>query len=483
MPPQDDQQTRESADRIARLLLDENREVLQAAKEALKRRLMRSAMQMALEELGDPEQIAEQVYQRLGDKRQAVVEAGQLLQDRLLDEVASRSLEPLTDPGEAASRAMERVNRGDERIKSSEDAMKELLLKQVLTDVLQEIDEEIGHEPEDLDEPEQTDEDDLPTLSVSESPSIAPAPAIEPTPKTTTLPIDTSSLADAPLDERRTWVNRVSYADAAVTQLREPDEQRERDYFYTYGVVGEAIPSEVLKGTGIQPERPPFLIPCGTVQAVVSKLEGLPFHSAERDAAIREPARKREYKREHIRVLEAIASAGYTVVPRPYGTIAASEDKIMRTVTAQSASFEAALERLKGRREWSVQLFKTQATAAETPRPAGLYASGDSYARIYDAGLEAGPQGDEENEESGLVAVIKRSIYNALLAVASDATMNATYGARTEKGLMVLNAAYLVDVEHEDTFLETAARLNERQKSLGFALVCSGPRVPLSFWQ
>ena len=70
-----------------------------------------------------------------------------------------------------------------------------------------------------------------------------------------------------------------------------------------------------------------------------------------------------------------------------------------------------------------------------------------------------------------------------VLAVASDATMNATYGARTEKGAMVLNAAYLVDVEHEDTFLETAARLNERQKSLGFALICTGPRVPLSFWQ
>ncbi|HEX7072123.1 MAG TPA: GvpL/GvpF family gas vesicle protein, partial [Rhodothermales bacterium] len=278
--------------------------------------------------------------------------------------------------------------------------------------------------------------------------------------------------------------NRVSYADAAVAQRREPEEQRERDYYYTYGVVREQIPSNVLKGTGIQPERPPFLIPCGTVFAVVSKLEGLPFHSSERDAELREPARKREYKREHIRVLEAISSAGYTVVPRPYGTIAASEDKIMRAVTAQSASFEAALERLNGRREWSVQLFKTQNPHVEEVRPlAGLYASGDSYARLYDAGLEAAPSGEEEVEESGLVAVIKRSIYNALLAVAADATMNATYGARTEKGLMVLNAAYLVDVEHEDSFLETAARLNERQKSLGFALVCSGPRVPLSFWQ
>lgn len=480
MPPQDDSHTGDTADRIARLLLDENREVLQAAKEALKRRLMRAAMEMALDELGDPERIAEQVYDRLGSRHQSVVQAGQMLQDRLLDEVAAKSLEPFADPAQAASKAMDRVDRSDERLRTSEDAMKELLLKQVLSDVLHEIDEEIGVEDEE-EAPEVVEPEvvEVPTLTISDPPVVSP----EPEPEVKPLLHEPGSLPDAQLDERRTWVNRVSYADAAVTQLREPDEHRERTYFYTYGVVGETIPSEVLKGTGIQPERPPFLISCGTVQAVVSRLEGLPFHSSERDAALREPARKREYKREHIRVLEAISTAGYTVVPRPYGTIAASEDKIMRTVTAQSASFEAALERLKGRREWSVQLFKTQPSTVESTRQPALYASGDSYARIYDAGLEEAPTGDDEGEESGLVAVIKRSIYNALLAVAADATMNATYGARTEKGLMVLNAAYLVDSEHEDTFLETAARLNERQRSLGFALVCSGPRVPLSFWQ
>lgn len=479
MASQEEQNSGDTADRIARLLLDENRDVLQAAKEALKKRLMRAAMQMAMSELGDPEKMAEQVYERIGKQDPSVAEASRRLQDRLLDDVAERSLAPFSDPDAAASSALERIDRSDARLKSSEASMKDLLLKQVLTDVLQEIDEEIGLDDDEDAYPIASPEPahDLPVETPSQEVSAPDEDAVP-------LPVEPPTLADAPLDERRTWVNRVSYADAAVTQLREPEEQRERDYFYTYGVVGEQIPPHVLKGTGIQAERPPFLVACGSVWAIVSKLEGLPFHSSERDAALREPARKREYKREHIRVLEALSTAGYTVVPRPYGTIAASEDKIMRTVTAQSASFEAALERLKGRREWSVQLFKTQPAPVEAAQaPTGLYASGDSYGRIYDAGLEAAPNGENEAEESGLVAVIKRSIYNALLAVASDATMNATYGARTEKGAMVLNAAYLVDVEHEDTFLETAARLNERQKSLGFALICTGPRVPLSFWQ
>ena len=481
MSPHDEQHPGDSADRIARLLLDENADILQAAKEALKKRLMRAAMQMALTELGDPDAMAEHVYEHLGAGHDSVVKASQRLQERLLDDIAERSLEPLSDPDAAAARALQRVDRSDDRLKSSENAMKELLLKQVLSDVLQEIDDEMGfeHEAEDDAHPPLASE---PTVPPAPEPVAEPTPTVRPEP--VPIPVEAGpTLSEASLDDRRTYVNRVSYADAAVTQLREPDEQRERDYYYTYGIVAEQIPPHVLKGTGIQPERPPFLIPCGTVLAVVSKLEGLPFHGSERDAALREPATKRTYKREHIRVLDAISSAGFTVVPRPYGTIAASEDKIMRAVTAQSASFQAAIERLQGRREWSVQLFKTQNAHAGEMAEAGLYASGDAYARLYDAGLESGPSGEDESEESGLVAVIKRSIYNALLAVASDATMNATYGARTEKGLMVLNAAYLVDVEHEDTFLETAARLNERQKSLGFALVCSGPRVPLSFWQ
>lgn len=516
MPQHDEQRTGETADRIARLLLEENREALQATKDALKRRLMREAMRRALEELGDPERMAEAVYEHLGPDPEIVVRASEAVQTRLVQDIVRRSLEPLQDPEAAAREIVARMDTDDERIRSSELATRDRFLKRVLSDVLQELHEELsagddeslipiplaGHEShteQDASSMEARDEDlSAPDpgsreLSSEESsgdhasdPDQAkmadPRHEMEPELVVPDLPRPNSG--DAPLDERRTWVNRVSYQDAVVSQLREPEVQRERAYYYTYGVVGESVPDTVLLGIGIQAHNRPFLVPCGPVFAIVSKIDGLPSTNAERDARLREAEVKRAYKSAHIRVLEAVADAGYTVVPRPYGTLASSEGKICSTIEAQAEAFESALERLAGRREWSVQLYRTQAGQASAVRrvPVGLYASGDAFAR-YDVGLEDASGADGGADSSGLVSVIKRSIYNALLTSAVDATMNATYAAHSDKGMMVLNAAYLVDANREEEFLETAGRLNERQRALGFTLEWSGPRVPLSFWQ
>lgn len=517
MPHHDEQSTRESADRIARLLLDENQEALQATKNALKRRLMREAMRGALEELGDAEAMADMVYQQLGADNEAVRRASEAVQNRLLDDIARRSLEPLQDPEATARAVVARLDKSDEQVRASEQSARDLVLKQVLSDALQEIEEEMsaddegddlipipiaGHEHR-VDEPAAVEpdsdvasgEDSHPEVRAphAETNDEPPAGGDQSEPE---LSLDEmehelvvsdpnrASSGNAALEERPTWVNRVSYQDAVVSQLREPDTQRERPYYYTYGVVAEEIPSDVLDGSGIQPENSPYLLRCGTVFAVVSKVDGLPFAIAERDAKLREPAVKRAYKTAHIRVLEAISNAGFTVVPRPYGTIVQTEEKVCSTIEAQAEIFEEAVERLSGRQEWSVQLFRSQAAQPQSQqrRPVGLYASSDAFAS-YDVGLEAGRESDGNGESSGLVAVIKRSIFNALQSSAVDATMNATYDAPSDKGLMVLNAAYLVDSDGEKEFLETAERLNERQRALGFSLEWSGPRVPLSFWQ
>ncbi|HEX7071001.1 MAG TPA: hypothetical protein VF190_09355, partial [Rhodothermales bacterium] len=201
MPLPDDPTTGESADRIARLLLDENRELLQAAKDALKKRLMRAAMQMAMDELGDPETMAAKVYERLGTENESLVQASRVLQDRLLDDIAERTLEPLADPSVAAARAKERIDPSDPRLRTSEAAIKDVLLKQVLTDVLQEIDEEMGFDGE-SDEP-------ITPKPAAEAPVAQPEPAPEldvieeeeaPQPRMANI----VSLSDASLDDRRT---------------------------------------------------------------------------------------------------------------------------------------------------------------------------------------------------------------------------------------------------------------------------------------
>ncbi|HEX7072124.1 MAG TPA: GvpL/GvpF family gas vesicle protein [Rhodothermales bacterium] len=494
-------------DELADQLLEQNASVLDAARESLKKKLLEAAMKKALSDLGDPDAIAQKLLEQLGEDNEAVVNASEALKSRLLSDIAKRSMEPLSDPNTAAEAALRFIDLSDERIEEAGKAVRERLLERVVSGAIETmIDEEVSAAEQALEEetPEVDDhlevepaEPDLPpefepVVEESDHSDVISGihtayeadPTVLPDPDET-LEEEFHIIRDPwngdheehPNDEPRAprWVNRISYEDDQVKQFRQTVTSREIPCFYTYGVVAANTPDHVLPPFGIEPDNPPYALPCGPVRAIVSQLTGSAFRRADRDERFEDPQLKRELKNAHVRVLEAIAASGHVIVPRPSGKFARSEDEIRRAVVTLSAAFDESLRKLAGRHEWSVQLFR---------RPGGSHEASldDLRASLGDTELEVPRNGSAPQEPRGVIGLLRVSAFNGLKAVAEEAVLTDTEPTE-DGGLMVMSAAFLVDEHREAAFRQALDNLRERYGTFGVTIDCRGPRMPLSFCQ
>lgn len=494
-------------------LLEQNSEILDAAKEALKKKLLEAAMKKALTELGDPEAIANRLLEDLGEDNEAVMNASEALKSRLLSDIARRSLEPLSDPTTAADAALQFVDLTDDRIEEAGKAVRERLLERVVTGAIDNmIDEEIENGAVESVAEADSGENEAHAAAVDDGietykeravdqdldeadehlnalpPLGAPRPMEEPldeeyhtlrdpwTPEARSEPEDTGSPR---------WVNRISYEDEEVKQFRQTVVSRDVPCFYTYGVVAASTPDHILPEFGIESHNAPYTLQCGPVLAIVSKLTGPTFRRSDRESRFEDPHLKRELKNAHARVLEAIASSGHVVVPRPSGKFARSEDEIRRAIVTQSAMFDEALRKLAGRHEWTVHLYRRAGGNGngheEDPlaTPEGL---AELEATLDDTQLEDGWQDHHVQESRGVIGLLRTSAFNSLRAVSEEAVM--TDGEHSDgRSVVVMSAAFLVDEQQEASFRMALDNLRERYGMFGITIDCRGPRMPLSFCQ
>jgi hypothetical protein len=164
-----------------------------------------------------------------------------------------------------------------------------------------------------------------------------------------------------------------------------------------------------------------------------------------------------------------------TVVPLRICTVYRSEDGVRRMLSEREASFARALDQLRDRSEWGVKVLRVaEASLADDE-------SGD------DAGTGAGTayllsrrrERDLRVEADQRVEQACDDIHERLRGVSTAAAINPPQ--RSEEGEMLLNGVYLVDDDSADRFLMQVEELSEAHRSLGLALVTTGPWPAYNF--
>lgn len=178
--------------------------------------------------------------------------------------------------------------------------------------------------------------------------------------------------------------------------------------------------------------------------------------------------------RSHDTVVQAVASLGPTA-PLRLATICLDDDGVRRRLDDRYDELEQVLDRVEGRREWSVKVL----APIRSPEPAGSATSGGiggaEYLRRKKATTEA-----RLADESVLLRVAEQ-VHDVLSAnsVASRRLPAQDPRLSGHRGTMLLNAAYLVGIEDGEPFAARVESLAESHPEVG--IDCLGPWPPYSF--
>jgi hypothetical protein len=190
--------------------------------------------------------------------------------------------------------------------------------------------------------------------------------------------------------------------------------------------------------------------------------------------------------RSHEAVLEA-ALAECTLVPLRICTIYESEESLRRMLREEREAFGEALEALDGRQEWGVKLLVDRERLEEA---AGSRSD------------EGGTVADELGASGGGAYMLRRRREREVREAADALAQEVAEGvhARLEdwataavtrppqnrdlsghEGDMLLNAAYLVELDRVDGLRGLVAELQELHRPLGASLELTGPWPPYNF--
>jgi hypothetical protein len=252
---------------------------------------------------------------------------------------------------------------------------------------------------------------------------------------------------------------------------------------YLYCVL-EAGSRPPLEGVGgVDPQAGVHVLDHAGVSAVVSAVSLAEFGAEPLARNLEDLAWLERTARAHQAVLDRALAAG-AVVPLRLCTIFADDAQLRRALERNRAIFLEALERVRGRAEWSVKAFADPAAlaaAALERSPALAGASGEAPGRAY----LARKQRDRRlrDEARALAESAAEEIHRRLCEQATAATLLPAQhpDLAPRGGEMVLNGAYLVERAGAAGFAALAGELADRHRELGLSLELSGPWAPYNF--
>jgi Gas vesicle synthesis protein GvpL/GvpF len=243
-------------------------------------------------------------------------------------------------------------------------------------------------------------------------------------------------------------------------------------YLYAVGdaVLGETVPPG-LTGVGGAPVR---VIVDGRLGAVVSTVEPLHFSEETLQRNLEDLTWLAETARAHHAVVEAVWQH-HSVAPLRLATVYLDDDNVRALLRAKEASFAAALDRIRGRREWGVKAFaRAQPDVSADPGVAGSgLGPGAAYLLRKRMAREKGAraQQDVQHAATDLHRTLSAAAVGSHLYPPQDPQLS----GRPEP--MVLNAAYLVEESGVTTFVDAV----QTWQSPHIEHELTGPWVPYSF--
>jgi hypothetical protein len=241
--------------------------------------------------------------------------------------------------------------------------------------------------------------------------------------------------------------------------------------------VGRGLDSPVLAGVAGIDGAALQVVDHEDLQAVVCAVDLDEFGESSLARNLEDLAWLERVARTHNDVVSAVAESG-TVAPMRLVTICAGEKSVRDRIEALYGDLSAALDRVEGRREWSVKVYA--ATPADEPPPeqadaAADVGSGAAYLRRKRAAA------DRRRAASDRSLHVADEIYAELAAGAMAARQlppqDPRLTGRAEP--MILNAAYLIAIDEGDAFRALVQRVGEGHR--GATVEAEGPWPPYSF--
>jgi Gas vesicle synthesis protein GvpL/GvpF len=249
--------------------------------------------------------------------------------------------------------------------------------------------------------------------------------------------------------------------------------------WYVVGVIRPA-PGALDGVPALLPDRPLETVPGEGLEAVASTV---PADLLD-DRAVEDVDRVGQLARAHDRVLRVL-SERTAVAPARLGSLYASREAVAAMLASRAAPLRTTLDQLTGRCEWGVKVYGAPAEAEDPGEAAaagggaagGPGQPGTAYLRRRRAEREARMASRDAAAE--LAVELHRAMgARAHAAVTRPPQHPKLSGVRAP---MLLNAAYLVDVAHQEAFAAAVRDLAERHRAAGVRVQLTGPWPPYSF--
>lgn len=243
------------------------------------------------------------------------------------------------------------------------------------------------------------------------------------------------------------------------------------DATYVYAVAPEVPPLDAVRGIADAPVRAldveGLVALAGTVP--LAEFGSEPLHRNLEDLEWLEAT-----ARAHHRVVEACAAAGPTA-PLRLATVYHDDDRAREVLGQRCDELRAALDRIAGRSEWGVKVYDDPVTAdAPAAAVATDSAAGPGASYLQRRRLER----DAARQRGRAATERAETLHRALAGTASASRRYPPQDQRLagHSGVMVLNAAYLVDPPGA-----AALRARIEELAAGARYELTGPWAPYSF--
>jgi hypothetical protein len=250
---------------------------------------------------------------------------------------------------------------------------------------------------------------------------------------------------------------------------------------YVYGVIPKGTSADVFEHVrGVDPTEPVMLVCDGELAAVASAVRLDEFGEEVIEANLRDARWLAEKVQAHDNVLSA--AVGRTVVlPFRFGTIYRSEAQVQDLLRRRD-DFRSTLARLDGATELGVKAFvDAHALRRRLAEGEGTHDDPISAGRAYMQRRQVERRVGEDVDR--FVADCARESHARLTAGARDGRANPIQLPQSDvvAERMILNGAYLVDVDAQEEFRGAVRELEHAYGTNGVRYEVTGPWPPYNF--
>lgn len=275
--------------------------------------------------------------------------------------------------------------------------------------------------------------------------------------------------------------------------------RRNPELVYLYCVVESGTDANQMltdrRVPGLIEDEPLFPIEVAGLVAVVSRVPAATFDEAPLNALLADLERLTPFAVRHEEAIRSLLPVAPSLVPMAFGGVYRGPERVAHFLREQAAELHRLLDRLRGRQEWGLKVFRDPARAL-----AAAEAASAELQRLLEEATKASPgraylltrQRDRlrATEAERLTAQALDDIRNRLLArsvavhqeaIVAPAPPVASPTPGGPSGLLVFRAAFLVEAATVPDFQADVAELSRSYAPWGLQVEVNGPWAPYSF--